>query len=125
MRPTVQVDSKNYRLVQVADILAGLARFSYIVRNRLNPPMLGLDPSLDARSSKPSSTDEYRLPVLARFLADCRHRSLSVSNEPPLRGLATRDPSEPVNFWTYAALHPGDRGELLQKPKRVHAIPRR
>lgn len=110
LTPIQEVDSSAYRMVQVADLFAGLARFSYVVGKRLNPALPGFRPPENEGWRKPSGGDGYKLRVLEGFLSECSNRMLGVSYEPPTRGLVTRDPTQPVNFWHYEPQHPADKG---------------
>ena len=107
------VSSDEHPLLQLADLFAGLAVFSwdkfdeYEKWLRTTSPQLALLPTDEAVSSTSSSTRE-RFPVLKEFDSLCKQKRLGVSLNTH-RGLRTLNPKKPINFWMYEPQHPEDK----------------
>lgn len=110
IRPVFSQDSP---LLQLADLFAGLAIFSYdkfqdyqrwLQAKSPQKPLLNEadDPSDPSRASK------ERFAVLQRFDEACKRRKLGVSLK-TRGGLWTPNPQNPINFWMYEPQHPEDR----------------
>ena len=114
------LSSEHHPALQLADLFAGMAVFSRANFEEYRgwlPAAVGQMPLLepcDARP-KPSRTSRERLGLLKRFDQLCRERKLGVSLCSS-RGLRTRDPARPINFWLYEPQHPGDKAP--QRTKR-------
>jgi len=106
-----QVESHKEPCCQIADLFAGLAVFSRTHYDQFerwatrNSPTLGLFPEPAIITS---NREENRFQVLYRFNADCKSRKLGVSLE-SRRCLSTRNPSNPINFWSYEPQHDADK----------------
>lgn len=110
-KPIEPVDSKKYRMVQLADLFAGLARFSYTHYDQVNMPQGSRPlPGLDGGWTAQSKASEYRSGVLREFLRKCEKRKLGVSLDSSKRGLVTQPTNRPVSFWHYEPQHPEDTG---------------
>lgn len=110
-KPIEQVDSKKYRMVQLADLFAGLARFSYTHYDQVSmPPGSRPLPGLDCSRTEQSKSSELRSRLLREFLRECESRKLGVFLDPAKRGLVTRPINRPVSFWHYEPQHPDDTG---------------
>jgi len=102
----VPCKSHEEPLVQLADLFAGLAVYSrtsydcYKAWQSGSTPQLPLFEEEGEESVQPSRSDQERCQVLDKFDALCKRRKLGVSLK-TYRGLRTRDPKNPVNFWWY------------------------
>ena len=108
-----QVDSTKVRLIQLADLFAGMASFSrskfceYRSWSELDSgqPQLFRLPE-DPVTSSAASVDRFRI---LKFLDElCKDRKLGVSLHSD-RGLKTYDPNNPINFWVYIPQHLDDK----------------
>ena len=112
------LDSGEERLVQVADLFAGMACFS-----RCEAPGCGdyltdfrggqagqtaLDLGVGCRSDGLTRGERAKYDLVCHTYSCCKSRKLGVSL-PSCGCLTTRDPSYPVNFWHYEPQHGGDR----------------
>lgn len=111
IRPIEQVDSKLNRMVQISDLFAGLARFSYTDYDHAKVP-LGSHPLPGFMDDHigPSKATVQRCGVLSGFIRECNKRKLGVSLNPTKRGLVTQPTNRPVSFWFYEPQHPEDIG---------------
>ncbi len=110
----ISSDSKACPLIQVADLLAGLAVYSrtsyptytvWLDRQMKQDPL----PMLTTRAETTlSNTDEERCKVLSGFDEKCKRHKLRVSLKTH-QGLQTMDPSKPINFWLYIPRHEFDK----------------
>lgn len=104
---TIPCLSHEHPLIQIADILAGLACFSrsdysvYCEWDHQNPRLTRLplfddpgDPVAISRSQK------ARFQLLRQFNENCKNKSLGVSLKTD-KGLRTKDPRRNLNFWWY------------------------
>lgn len=107
------VSSDEHPLLQLADLFAGLAVFSWDKFDEYKKwlpttsPQLPLLPADEATTSTSRSTRE-RFPVLKEFDCLCKQRKLGVSLN-RWRGLRTPNPVNPINFWMYEPQHPEDK----------------
>lgn len=107
------VSSREYPLLQLADLFAGLAVFS---RDKFReyeawlPQAVGQArlPGDGGHAAPPSRTSQERFRVLARLDSLCKKRKLGVSLKTG-RGLRTFNPENPLNFWVYEPQHPSDK----------------
>ncbi len=107
------VRSEEYPLLQLADVVAGLAVFSHKrfpefgkwcqVKSEQRPLF-----ELDRGSPSSSKGDELRFQLLKEFGEKCKSAKLGVSLSEK-QGLFTFKPSNPINFWLYSPQHPDDR----------------
>jgi hypothetical protein len=97
------VNSKEHPLLQIADLFAGLAIFSFEKYNEyatwLNQGQLSLLGEA-AGDAQPSNSTRERLLVLRTFEQMCKQKRLGVSLKRS-KGLQTPDPKNPINFWLY------------------------
>jgi hypothetical protein len=107
------VSSQQHRLLQLADLFAGMAVFS---RNQFDAYQAWLAAnSKQARlfeepeeSAEPSRSSRERFLVLRYFDECCKQRKLRVSLKTK-RGLWTPRPEKPLNFWMYEPQHLEDK----------------
>ena len=100
--------------LQIADLCAGLCVYSRAsfgayeswISNRDDTDIVR--PHLGSGARGLSGADEVRCEVLDQFNANCKLHKLYVSlNE--FRGLRTRNPSYPINFWWWESQHEMDK----------------
>lgn len=107
------VSSAVQPLIQLADLLAGLAVFSrdkfddYKQWLQATSPQAGLLDEGDV-SDDPSRSSLERFRLLNEFDRLCKQKRLGVSLKTK-RGLWTPQPQNPINFWMYEAQHPEDK----------------
>lgn len=95
--------STNAVFVQLADLVAGMAAYS---RERFDSYAVWRDGQsgqttlLDETTSTLSNRDRARWLMLHCFHAECKRRKLQVSLSSS-RGLETKNPALPVNFWLW------------------------
>ena len=102
------VCSKEYLLVQLADLFAGLAAYSYLAFDKYkqwkceqNPTPFLFDVSdCGFEPLKLSNSDKERLPILHHVKKEASARKMQVSLGSS-NGLRTNKPSSPLNFWLY------------------------
>jgi hypothetical protein len=107
------VSSQQHRLLQLADLFAGMAVFS---RNQFDAYQAWLAAnSKQARlfeepeeSAEPSRSSRERFLVLQHFDECCKQRKLGVSLKTKC-GLWTPKPENPLNFWMYEPQHSEDK----------------
>ena len=114
VKPIQQVDSKEFRMVQMADLFAGLARFSYVNYDMLKAgpgqqTLSGLVDGVEC-SPEPSNSEQHRIDVFTKFLRKCGSLGLGVSLDPKHRGLITTPTNKPVSFWHYQPQADEDTG---------------
>ena len=107
------VSSEKYILLQIADLFAGLAVFSYEKFNEYQIWLKEQSPQLsllsESRESvKLSKKMKERFVVLKKFDELCKYYKMGVSLR-TYRGLRTPNPENPLNFWLYEPQHPGDK----------------
>lgn len=112
------VSSDQHPLLQVADLFAGLAVFSYEHFGEYEEWLLEAhgqlnlsDESISPRKLSQSSRERFEL--LKHFDGACKRKKLGVSLKKN-RGLWTPNPQAPINFWLYEPQHPMDKA-----PQRV------
>lgn len=105
-----QVRSHEHPASQVADLMAGLGVFSVAEFGRYaswseqtGTPSLFPEPDAGI-----TNRQRYRFEVLRHMKVSCDDLRLGVSLTSS-RGLLTRDPKRPLNFWRYVPQHPADR----------------
>jgi hypothetical protein len=107
------VSSDQHPLLQLADLFAGMAVFSrekfadyqaWVRNNSRQGRLFGHEPS-DFSHSR-SSIERFKL--LRYFDELCKSCRLGVSLK-TWKGLRTRDPNSPLNFWWYEPQHPADK----------------
>ena len=105
-----EVESREEPLVQLADLFAGLARFSNekgaeccewlaIYGNPDQEPLMDLN-SLDNNSIEYSKSELCRYYLIGEINKLCKKHKLYVSLKDEKR-LQTKDPRSPMNFWIY------------------------
>jgi len=107
------VSSSDQPLLQLADLFAGMAVFS---RAQFSPYQAWLEQSSSqlklfedhAEMTRASGSSKERFQVLQHFDEACKRRKLGVSLKTN-RGLWTRWPGNPLNFWMYEPQHPEDK----------------
>lgn len=115
--------SHEQPLVQLADLFAGLAAFSYekfeAYRSWAKSSSTSISPIADTIELpiRLSNSDRERFSVLAECHRMCGARKLGVSLLSSC-GLRTRNPAKPVNFWLYVAQHQNDRAPVKQRRDR-------
>jgi hypothetical protein len=123
IREIVPCGSKYEPLIQLGDLYAGMAiysRDSYNMYCHLSQTYFAtvkqlslFDVEID-NSIKPSRADKERCRLIFEFNKLCKSKKLGVSLD-TYRGLRTRDPSNPINFWWYEPQHELDKAPLKQK----------
>ena len=110
-----QVSSQNHPLIQVADLFAGLAAFSWneslthIEWQERKSDQLDLFPSNEGKSI--SNSANYKHQVLSHLIAhDLGYTSFKANKK---EGLKTYSPSHPINFWFYTP-----QGDYDKAPRR-------
>lgn len=103
---------KDSPLLQLADFFAGLAGFSYRKFDEysewIEKQARAIKLSSSPKIISPSNSDRNRFAVLEQFYIKCRENKLGVSLKTS-RGLRTRNPAKPINFWMYTPQHPNDK----------------
>jgi len=112
VRRCLPVKSHEQPLIQVADLLCGLAVFSRLKfeayktwSTALTGQGLLFGPP---PSPAPSQGDVERFKVLDAFKASLDRDGLGVSLD-STQGLRTKNPKRPINFWWYTPQHGDDR----------------
>ncbi|NQU43199.1 DUF3800 domain-containing protein [bacterium] len=113
------VCSKEYLMVQLVDLFAGLAAYSYAAFDKYQQWKIDQDatPSLfgpcDCGIEKLtlSNSDNERLPILHHVRQESGKRRLQVSLDSS-NGLCTKTPINPLNFWLYTPQRANDRAPL-------------
>jgi hypothetical protein len=123
IREIVPCGSEYEPLIQLGDLYAGMAiysRDSYNMYRHLAQTLFTtvkqlslFDVEID-NSIKPSRADKERCRLIFEFNKLCKSKKLGVSLD-TYRGLRTRDPSNPINFWWYEPQHELDKAPLKQK----------
>lgn len=108
------VSSSLHPLMQLIDLFAGLAVFSYEFFDQYqqwcnsSQQCLFDNEAVDGASSKRA---QERFPVLEKFDKLCKDNHLYVSLRQS-RGLKTKKPDSPINFWFYQPQHPNDKAPV-------------
>lgn len=107
------VNSSKEPLLQLADLFAGLAVFSREKFDgyqqwvsKKSPQLRLLDESEQEESISRSNKERFQ--VLEECDKKCKKYKLGVSMKSS-KGLRTRDPKSPINFWVYEPQHPDDK----------------
>ncbi|MDQ3913804.1 MAG: DUF3800 domain-containing protein [Actinomycetota bacterium] len=99
-------------LVQVADLFAGMAVYSWSSFDKFTYWSTSHQPSLLALDAPAlSGSDRYRCEVLDHFDRSCKKASLQVSLKSS-RGLRSRSPRSPINIWPWTPQSVKDRAPL-------------
>ena len=114
-----QVKSSDHPLVQMADLIAGLAAFSWNMhevyktwQSQQSRQMSMLD-VIDG-SSKLSTGNKYKSCTLQHFDDLCSNRQFQVRTAES-QGLKTRNPRDPINFWFYVPQRDEDKAPRRQR----------
>ena len=118
------IDSKDYALLQLADLFAGLVAFSYTHYSKYEEwkklkgtlPMFPQEVGNMADPSNFTNREKFRFDLLYNFHHKCMNHNLSVSLKEK-KGLYTFIPKKPINFWLYRSQHPEDKAPV--KPKKT------
>jgi len=108
--------SGHHSILQLIDLFAGLAVFSYTSFSVFkqwfdeNSPQVMLFESASENVKHSGSTIE-RFQVLSHFNDRCKQRRLGVSLNRK-KGLWTPNPNNPINFWHYIPQHPDDKAPI-------------
>ena len=105
-----EVESRQEPLVQLADLFAGVARFSnekgaecckwlVIYGNPDQEPLIDLN-SVESNVSEYSRSEECRYCLIGEIYELCNKHRLYVSLKEEKR-LQTKNPRSPINFWAY------------------------
>jgi hypothetical protein len=98
-------------LIQVADLLAGMAAFSRMhiaTYRKWKDRESGQDHLFDKKEQTFSGGEREKCAVLSDFRHRCHRCTLPVSLE-STNGLQTRDPRIPLNFWHYEPQREADK----------------
>jgi hypothetical protein len=114
------VSSQRHRLLQLADLFAGMAVFS---RDQFDAYQAWLAANSKQgrlfedrqETTEPSRSSRARFRVLRHFDECCKQHTLGVSLRTK-RGLWTPKPENPLNFWMYEPQHSKDKA-----PTKKHA----
>ncbi len=104
-------------ILQIADLFAGLARYSYEQYDNFNKWLKdqeGAQDLFDDNAYTLSNAMKYRYPILQKLLKESRSRKLGISFNKN-KGLSTPNPSNPINFWFYHSQ--GDYDKVAIKKK--------
>ena len=110
-------DSRQTPLIQLADLLTGLAVYSrkeyktYEKWLSVNDPQMNLLTPAEDLSLELSRTHQDRCPLLKEFDDLCKSSKLGVSLSGN-QGLRTHNPKKPMNFWWYMPQHEADRAPV-------------
>ena len=111
-------NSKQTPLIQLADLFTGLSVYSrtayetYEQWLAVNGEQLALFATTqDSGLKKFSRADQDRCPLLKEFDELCKNSKLGVSLAGS-RGLRTRYPNNPMNFWWYKPQHEADKAPI-------------
>ena len=114
-------DSKEEPFIQLADLFAGLAAYSYLHYDyydqwkHSNTRQMKLFETETCSQFKLSGADKERCRVLDYFNNNnCKRYKLGVSLKSN-RGLKTPNPKNPINFWFYVPQHETDKAPLKEK----------
>ncbi len=108
--------SREEPALQLADLFAGLATFS---RSHYDDVVMELDSRGEGdstprgRNKKTSNSLIERTSVIAHLVQECKRRKLGVGFRNS-RGLCTRNPTKPINFWLYQPQHPLDKAPVKE-----------
>lgn len=113
------VSSKKYLLIQLADLFAGLAAYSFTAFDKYvqwkndqdGTPLLFNSCDCCNEKLKLSNNDKERLPILHYVRKEARKQTLGVSLKLS-NGLCTRNPNKPLNFWLYTPQRSNDKAPI-------------
>lgn len=112
LQEIVPVRSAEHPLLQLADLLCGLAIFSREKFDEYQTWLKATSNQLrligDTPDVTPSGLSRERFQVLEAFDEGCKSLHLGVSLREK-RGLWTPRPESPLNFWLYEPQHPEDK----------------
>lgn len=118
----VEVRASTEPLVQLADLFAGLGAFSW---NRAKPfwqwrsSQAGqLQLFAESAAGELSNSEVHKAATLSHLGALLGQQNLRMHWVN--KGLKTKDPSIPVNFWLYVPQRPEDKAPIHHKRKRAH-----
>lgn len=107
-----EVKSSVEPLVQLADLFAGLGAFSWNRAESYWQWQLGQtgQAQLFAEFEKPalSTSEAYKAVTLSHLRTLCSQREIPISHEPS-KGLKTKNPATPLNFWFYTPQRERDK----------------
>ena len=114
--------SNDYALLQLADLFAGLAAFSYKEYSRYEEwkklkgtiPMFPEDAENGVNPSKFTNREKYRFDLLYNFHHKCMNRKFTVSLKEE-NGLYTFMPDRRMNFWLYKREHAKDKAPVKER----------
>ncbi len=120
------VSSIKFLLIQLADMFAGLAAYSYSAfdkyqqwkRDQDTAPDLFDSDGVSIEKLTFSKSDKERLPVLHHVREEAGRRNFQVSLDSS-NGLSTKNPAKPLNFWLYIPQRPTDKAPV--KPVRRYS----
>lgn len=113
------VNSKDYQLVQLADMFAGLTAYSYRAFDKYQQwkrdqntaePLFDIS-NCGVEKLALSKRDQQRLPILDHVRKGSGQRRFQVSLDSS-GGLCTKNPANPLNFWLYIPQRPDDRAPV-------------
>jgi hypothetical protein len=113
------VCSRKYLLIQLADLFAGLAAYSYHAFPKYaqwkdsqnpTPPLFDL-PDNEVKKLKLSRNDKDRLRILQHVRNEAGKCAFNVSLESS-KGLFTWTPAHALNFWLYTPQHAQDKAPI-------------
>lgn len=113
-------DSKKEPFIQLADLFAGLAVYSYLRYDYYDEWKNGntcQTKLFDMGSNtqiKLSAADKERCGILGYFNGLCKKKKLGVSLK-SRKGLATPNPNNQINFWIYMPQHDNDKAPVKEK----------
>lgn len=110
VKEITEVNSREEPLVQLADLFAGVARFSNekgseccgwlaIYGNADQEPLIDLN-SVEGNLTEYSKSEECRYCLIGEIYELCRKHRLYISLKEEKR-LQTKNPRSPLNFWNY------------------------
>lgn len=111
--------SKKYPLIQLADLFAGLGAYSYTCFHKYEAWKAANSGQASVFSTETgysqdvsfSAIDKERLPILHHVRETAREKALPLSLKTS-RGLQTKNPKAPLNFWLYVPQRPEDRAPV-------------
>jgi len=112
----VQRNSKDYPIIQVADLFAGMAACSWNNHAKLvaaidrNNGQLTLFES----ESQPSNSIQQRCQIISHLDSFCKSHKMRVSFRSK-GGLFSYNPSMPINFWKYEPQHELDKAPIIEQ----------
>ncbi|MCS6885517.1 MAG: DUF3800 domain-containing protein [Blastocatellia bacterium] len=116
VKEILSVVSSEHPLLQLADLFAGLAVFSWEKSSEYKRWLSSSSKQIlllneQTEPMELSQRTEARFRVLRQFDELCKQRKLSVSLQSS-KGLRTFNPEKPINFWMYEPQHPEDKAPV-------------